>query len=243
MLLFIIFLCSCIDLGNSSNKFMSGDTLIIGNVSDSFRNGKLQYWINDTLAGYEYYENNELNGISVFYHPNGKVKMLAEYKNGFLNGLKKYFYPNGVLKYSDYHYEGLLVGPIAFYDSLGEPEKYYFTSLDNMDLIQIDYKKWTGVDSLATQLFLYSLNKEYYDNLKRWKMFIYLPSPPKLRLDYGLYLKDLKNNGQYKKLVTLKSSLPFMNLPVSKQIIDSGTIGIRIYDSILNKESIIFKDF
>ena len=86
---------------------MSGDTLIIGNVSDSFRNGKLQYWINDTLAGYEYYENNELNGISVFYHPNGKVKMLAEYKNGFLNGLKKYFYPNGVLKYSDYHYDGL----------------------------------------------------------------------------------------------------------------------------------------
>ena len=243
LLLYAISLHSCTNSSNYSKQLKSGDTLIIGNVTDSSRNGKLMYWINDTLVGMEFYDNNELNGVSEFYYPNGKLKMHSEYKGGILNGLKQYYYPNGVLKYSDYHYEGLLVGPITFYDSLGYPEKYYFTSLDNVDLLKIDFKKWIGVESIARDLFLYSLNTEYYDSIRRYKVFIYLPSPPKLRLEYGIYIKDPKSKEQYKKQMSVKGGSPFMNLPVSKDIIDNGAVGVLIYDSILKKETIIFKDF
>lgn len=234
---------SCSYYGDVTNNFRSGDTILIGNVTDSTREGQISYKLHDTIVGKEYFNNNKLNGVSEFYYSSGLTRIRSEYSQGVLNGFRKYFYENSAKQYSDFHFHGLLVGPITFYDSIGQPSRYFFSSLENVTLLYIDYSKWQGIQDKAKDLFYFSINNEFYQNVKKNKLFIYLPQPPRIKLEYGIYVKDSLNNGEPKKQFELKSNLPFANIEISQNILENGAIGVMVYDSILNKETIVYRYF
>jgi len=76
------------------------DTLSILQYSNGELEGEqLGFYVDGTLASYSIFEDDEQEGITKLYYPNGAIKEIANYKNGELDGESLLYSASGQLVY------------------------------------------------------------------------------------------------------------------------------------------------
>jgi len=244
VLFYFIFLISCQSKQNSTSIIV-GDLVYEGNnISENFLNDTvLIYNKNKKLLWKKTYKDNELNGISIEYHDNGIPYHIQHYSEGLKNGLSSYYNEDGKIVYSNNFYYDLPAGPLIFYDENQDPRKYHFISLENFTLLYIDYDQWTGIDEYFKKFIYYSLNNMGVGDEKAVSIFLYTMNPPKFNFTYTLCKKNIDKNQKIDTVNSISNNHFFTQLTVPSLPDDEKyVIGLKVYDSIMNKECFIFWD-
>lgn len=236
-----IFFFSCIlsCKNESSNKLVrivNNDSTIVGTIKDD----TIKYYDNENrLLGFETYENQKINGVSIKYYPSGVIKEITEYENGLKNGRSITFDSLSNKIFEEYSYYDLLVGPCIYYKE-GIPEKYYFTNLENETLFKIDYNSWKGVKDIAGKCISKSALYEIADNGQgRIKLLLYLMNPPKFNFKFFIQKKE---NEVFELIEEVQEIKPFKNIELPFKNGDEYRIHLEIFDSLLNKKSVVYQD-
>jgi hypothetical protein len=183
------------------------------------------------------------NGLSVDYFTNGHLRTMSNYSNGLKHGSNYYFDTLGNVIYSDNYFYGLSVGPVVYYNNKGDESKCFFISLDNKTLLYVDYREWEGVSEIVPKLINYTYEHQKTDTVENMSLFLYLIKIPKLSLEYSIYKKSNSNSTDEIVFTKLTSDNPFIDL--SLPVLNDSfyySVQLKVYDSILNKSSIINKE-
>lgn len=227
-------------------KTMEKDNLIIKGyvINDTLFDDTVYYYTSKKILKYkQVYSRGKLDGISQEFYPNGNLKTQTSYTNGLKNGQNHYFDSAGKRTYSDFYYHGLSVGPILYYNAKQEPSLFFFVSLDNQTLMEIDYESWKGVNDHILKLINYTYTVQQSDSVRQGALFVYFVKPPKFSTEYSLYKRNRNNQDEYHFVADLDDDLPFAEytLPMlSKDFYYS--IRLSVYDSLLNKKTIINRE-
>lgn len=220
------------------------DTIITGNIlGDTLFNDTIKYYsLNEKLISSKVFKNGIQEGLSTDFYPNGNPHHSSSYVNGITNGYSFYFDSSGNLIYKDYSYYGLTVGPIIFFNK-GEPKRYFFSSLQNEDLISINYQEWKGVKEVFSGCINFTKNFQKRDSTRELSLFLYLINPPKFSFKYTVFKKKKKDETGFTEVKKINSMFPFtqISLPILPED-DHYVIGLNIYDSIIGKQTIVYKD-
>ena len=171
-----------------------------GEISkDTVYNGFIKFYDASTnnLVETAIYKSGELNGLRILYYPNGKTRISTKYSNGKSNGETKVFDTTGNIVETQNSYYNLRVGQSLQYKK-GQVSQYHFYSLENKELLHIDYDSIQGkrVEQLNdSNFFFWHLDNYITSESKHEKteLFLYLPNPQKLNFKYLLCLIDNKH--------------------------------------------------
>jgi hypothetical protein len=243
----IVIFYSCSDKPNRlSYKEIEKDGYIIkGNViDDSVFNDTMRYYDrNNILISKKVFVNGTQSGVSFDYYPNGYVWIASNYSINTKNGKYLVFDSTGKLQFESYYYFDLGVGPVIYYKN-NDPERYFFISLDDRDLLRIDYSDWRGISGIFDQLVNFSVNETRRDTVNELSVFLYLINPPKLSVVYSVdkanriddskkaFVRSINSDGMF-----IRFSLPKLSDQAEKYVFK-----LEVFDSILNKKSIIYRD-
>lgn len=246
MLAFLLPLIGCKDK-NKRYKVIEEDGITIKGylINDSIFDDTMSYFNSaGVLLSKKLYKNGLLNGISKEFYPNGLLKSQTNYSNGLKNGSNLYYDLSGKCLYSDLFYYERPVGPITYFDSIGQPKRFFFITFDNRTLFDIDYLLWKGIDNeLILNLVNYSYEYQQEDSVRKSSLFLYKISPPRFFTKYSLY-KRLKSDNNQQSLI-YDFSKPEVFEEISLPILDDKyyySIRLNIYDSILKKELVINRE-
>jgi antitoxin component YwqK of YwqJK toxin-antitoxin module len=130
---------SCED--HEPDKIVVGDEVAEGDIEkDSTFNGLVSFYDSNSgrLNSKAFYVKDTLHGLRTYYHSNGRIQMTAMYAMGRVIGDVSFFDSNGKIERLQYQYYDLKVGPSIHYKN-GEVSDFYFYSLDNEELMHINY--------------------------------------------------------------------------------------------------------
>lgn len=195
------------------------------------------------LSSKEVFRDSLLNGVSTYYYPNEIPKISSSYSFGHKNGLNIYFDTTGKKLYSDYYYFDLTVGPVIYYDTNGSPQRFFFANLQNETLFYIYYDNWKGIASIHDKIINYVTNSIEEDGKNEIQILMYLPKPPRFNFEYSLFKWNKMLPREYKLVTKLTNQLPFISfrVPILPNQ-EEYAIGLNVYDSILKKQTLIYKD-
>jgi len=171
--------------------------------------------LDDVIAEGNISKDTVYNGIIKFYDKaSNKLVTSVNYKEGMMHGEAKFFDSSGNVSDKQSFYYGLRVGPSIEYKK-GQISQYYFYSLENKELLHINYDSIQGkrIDQLNdTSFFFWHLSdySAYKSQDRRTELFVYLPNPPKLNFKYSLCIID---NAYHIKTV-VKEFVPIANWDV-----------------------------
>lgn len=221
------------------------DMIVKGDITnDTIYNDTIYYYNNTyNLIKKEYYKNNKREGASTEYYTNGKPNIITFYSDGLKNGYNSYYDSMGNCFYKDFFYYDLIVGPIIYFEKNGTPKRFFFANLQNETLLYINYLDWHGVKDIYSNCINFSTNIQKNNSAKEVSILLYIINPPKFIFEYSILKTKTKSESDYKKTLSVKSELPFKNivLPVLPED-EHYVIKADIFDSILNKRTIIYKD-
>lgn len=244
LVLCIIFL-SCNNLSRKNNVSISRlDTIWEGKIiSDSIFDDTIRYYnLSKKLLGIKVFKNGKLEGVSTEFYENGNPFRTITYNNGVRNGPSSYYDSSGKVIYNDFCYYGLTVGPIIFYDDRRQPKSFFFSNLQNEDLIHIDYQDWKGIKDIYNKCINFTTNIQKRDTSREISLLLYLIKPPRLSFQYSI-LKRKVTEEDFVKIKDIHSESSFINIALDELPTDERyIIGLNIYDSILNKATVIYKD-
>jgi len=185
-------------------RIIIDNTTVEGDISpDTVYNGRIRFYDTATnnLVIDANYRKGKLEGKSIEYYLNGKIKNVAYYNNNKTLGTVTYYDSSGKLTSKQDFYYGIKVGSDIAYKN-DTVSKYYFSSLDDNDLFSISY-------DTITNKGIYKINGNgkffFHNNLvrgiatngtiqERIEYFIYLPNPPDFHFQYSLCIVDQKDN-------------------------------------------------
>lgn len=213
-------------------------------INDSLFNDTV-YTINkdNRIIKKELYSFGRPSGFSFDYNLNGSLSGISNYYNGLKHGNNYYFDTIGKLRYSDNYYYDIIVGPVIYYGQDGDADKYFFVSLDNKTLLYFDYREWSGVSEVVSKLIQYTYEYQKVDTVENTSLFLYLMKIPKFSLEYSLFKKGNFGGADVTILKNIKNDNPFLD--ISLPILNDSfyySVRLEIYDSILNKKSVINKE-
>lgn len=247
--LYSIFLYSCIN-SNKKAREING-VLVVGNiVDDTLYNDTISFYSkSNLLLEKSVYKNGVLDGESIYYYANGCIKSKQNYTLGLKNGLNYLYDSLGRLKYIGRYYYGLPVGSISYFDENGSPKKYFFISFQNESLLEIEYSEWNGVKDIIGDCIRSYVDVQKNETTPLYSVFLYLMNPPRLKMEYSLYLSsktgevNISDLPGMNKMYTIEGDSEFvqLDLPFLSEN-DKYFIQLKIYDSILNKESVVYKE-
>ncbi len=242
----ILSFCSCTQT-NKKNiiRIQKGDTILEGNITNDtlFNDTILYYDLNGKLIRSSVFKEGKQNGISTEYYLNGNPMKITNYLDGYKNGENFYFDSLGKYFYRDFYYFGLPTGPITFFDLKGQPKTFYFTNLQNETLLQIDYQKWRGIKEIYSNCINFTLHIAKEDSTRKIYLLLYLIEPPKFSFKYTIFKKKTASENDFVEVQKIKNDFPFKQISLSILPNDEiYSVGVDIYDSILNKQTIIYKD-
>ena len=184
---------------NNKNKqrVLVDDAFAEGNITkDTVYNGLIKFYDTATnrLIMTANYKSGILDGERIEYYKNGNPKLKLNYENGKTNGELTIFDSSGNVFEKQNFYYNLRVGP-SFTLKKGKPSQYYFYSLENKELLHIDYDSIQGkrIEQLNdTSFFFWHLNNFISSESKeqQTELFLYLPNPPRLNFKYSLCIID-----------------------------------------------------
>lgn len=213
-------------------------------INDTLFDDTVYYYNSENIVvRKEVYVNGKISGLSEGFYDNGGIRDRIIYSNGLKNGANIYYDSLGRRIYSDNYYYNLSVGPIVYYDTLGIAQRFFFVSFDNRTLLDIDYKSWKGINDIVLNFINYSFQLQQTDSVHDASLFLYMMKPPRFSTKYSLYKRSKKNDDDQDLVTDISSEQPFIEytLPI---LSDEYYYSIRldIYDSIMNKRSIINRD-
>lgn len=244
-----IFLCffiiSCNNLDYKKSKTIRVNNEIIKGeiINDTILNDTIySYDLNSNLKRKEYFNHGKREGLSVEYY-NNRPSRITAFSDGLRNGYSSYLDSFGRIYYKDYCYYDIVVGPIIYYNINEQPKKYFFVNLQNETLLEIEYQKWNGVKDIYSKCINFTANLQKRDTMREIGLLLYLINPPKFSFEYALFKRKVDKEDDFTELMKIKHDGPFVNialpvLPINEQY----AIGLNIYDSILNKNTIVYKD-
>lgn len=213
-------------------------------INDTIFDDTVSYYNSENIVvRKEVYVNGKVSGLSEGFYDNGGIRDRINYSNGLKNGVTIYYDSLGKKIYSDNYYYNLSVGPIVYYDTLGMAKRFFFVSFDNRTLLDIDYKSWKGIKDFVLNFINYSFQLQQADSVQEALLFLYIIRPPRFSTKYSLYKRSKKNDDDQDFITDLSSELPFIEytLPIlSNEYYYS--IRLDIYDSVMNKRSIINRE-
>jgi len=242
-----LFFIACKDKGPDPKHIVTikrGLTRIKGDINgDIFNDTILYYNLANDLIGKSYFKNGKEEGISTEFYRNGRPKSITNFSDGLQNGYNSYYDTTGKCYYRDFYYYGLNVGPIEYLTKDQAPKRYFFVSFENKTLLDIRYNEWNGVKDVSTKCINFKSNFERVDTAREIIVLLYLMAPPRLSFDYSIVKKQKGSGMDFQQVRTVKSDLPFINiaLPIL-QANEQYAIGLSIYDSLLNKRTVLYKD-
>lgn len=245
VLLFFAIIFSCKEIRKQDIvTIRRSDTIITGNIiGDTLFNDTIKYYnLNEKLISSKVFKRGKQEGLSTDFYPNGNPHHITSYTNGIKNGYSFYFDSSNNLIYKDYYYYGLTVGPIIFFNKR-EPKRYFFSNLQNEDLISINYEEWKGVKEVFSNCINFTKNFQKRDSTRELSLFLYLINPPKFSFKYTVFKKKKMDETGFTEVEKINSTLPFaqISLPILPKD-DHYVIGLNIYDSIIGKQTIVYKD-
>lgn len=185
-------------------RIILDNTTVEGDISsDTIYNGRIRFYDTATnkLVIDANYRKGKLEGKSIQYYLNGKIKNVEYYNNNKILGTATFYDSSGKLASKQDYYYGIKVGSDIAYknDTVSE---YYFSSLDGNDLFSIRYDTITNkgiykINGNAKFFFHNNLVKGIATNgttQERIEYFIYLPNPPDFHFQYSLCIVDQKDN-------------------------------------------------
>ena len=199
------------------------DIIAEGNISkDTIYNGIIKFYDTATkqLVQTANYKEGILDGDRIDYYTTGKRKLQLHYQNGKINGEVKIFDSTGEVFQTQNIYFDLRVGPSIEYKNK-QVGKYYFYSLENKELVHINYDSVKGkrIEQLNdTSFFFWHYND--YSTIESSKpktdLFIYLPNPPMFNFQYSLCIITNKYDTRHTiKEFTQNKSWEVINLDYS----------------------------
>ncbi len=247
MFLFLsLFATGCLDDHNDEVGNKLEPNLLLVRRTD--RSGKVdtifKYDNNQRLLSKEVFRDSLLNGISTYYYSNGIPKMTTGYSHGYKNGENRFYDSSGKIIYMDFYYFDLTVGPVVYFDKFGDARHFFFASLQNETLLDIDYRKWKGIATIHDKIVNFVVNRIKNDEKQEIELLIYLPQPPKMNFEFSIYkISNPKEQRDYKLISKIDDQLPFkiLRLPTLPNN-ENYSVGVSVYDSLLNKRTIIYKD-
>lgn len=195
LLIFIALMLSSCSKERKYEKHQIGSFLIEGNfINDSTMDGKMKYFdASGTLVGVINYQNGIKQGPSLDYYSNGKIQDSVYFIMGLKEGFHYVYDSSGTLNYIDYYLKGHSLGPL-FYYSNGEIKKYYFTNFEKQPIYVCSYDSSGRIfDQKGEAIFVTPLFPEV-NNKVSLSVFAYLINPPKVNINYLLYMKDSISN-------------------------------------------------
>lgn len=232
-----------------------GDMVIKGDITrDTIFNDTIQIFnLTGKLLSKKFFINGKQEGTEIDYYLNGRPRIITSFSDGLKNGYNAYFDSlTGLCFYKDFYYYNLPVGPVIHFDKTGAPKRYFFVSLQNETLLDIDYKSWKGIKDIFLDCikFTSSIQKEFTSSIQKedtnqQSIFLYLMNPPRMSFIYSILKR--KENGKDEDLVQIITRIddtkPFTQLVLP--VLSSGenyVVGLKVFDSILNKQTLIYKD-
>jgi len=223
-----------------------GDIIIKGDIeSDTLYNDTISYYdLKNNLLSKRFFKCGREYGMSIEYRLNKVPMKTTEYSNGLKNGFNSYFDSSGQCIYRDFYYYDLPVGPAIFFEKNGKPSRFYFLSLQNETLLDINYKNWNGIADVHSKCINFITNIQMKDSVREISLLLYVISPPKFSFEYSILKKKKTSKDNFEIIEKVRSHMPFINvaLPILPDD-DIYSIGLNVYDSILNKKSVIYEDF
>lgn len=241
----VFFLIACNGI-NSKHivTIKRGDTIIRGNIIGSVFNDTILYYnLADDLIRQSFFKDGKEEGMSIDFYPNGFRKNITNFSNGLKNGYHFSYDSSGKCHYRDFYYYDLPVGPVEYFNKDGSPKRYFFVSFENQTLLDIRYNEWNGAQDIVTQSIRCNSDFGKIDTTRAISVILYLMSPPKLSFDYSILIKKKDSEINVKDAQMIKSDLPFINfaLPILPDD-EKYVIGLNIYDSLLSKKTVIYKE-
>jgi hypothetical protein len=136
----------------------------------------------------------------------------------------------------------LPVGAVVYFNQNEEPKSFFFITLENETLVNIDYNEWHGIERIVQDCIYYTAHVQIADTSKEVSLFLYLIEPPRMSFKYSI-LKKTKATTDFTEVKDINSVNPFVNITLPILLKDENySIKLDVYDSILNKRSIIYKD-
>lgn len=214
-------------------------------INDTIFDDTIYYYnYNNTLIAKDYYKNGKQEGLSIDYYQNENARTITTYSDGLKNGFTFYYDSLGKCFYKNYYYYNLVVGPVIYFDKNEYPKRFFFVSLENETLMDIDYRAWHGIKNIVSKCINFKANTQRSDSTKQLTLLLYLFNPTKFSFEYSIVKKKKNSEDDFTKIFDIKESLPFVNivLPILPDD-EQYSVGLSVYDSILNKKTIIYKDF
>jgi hypothetical protein len=208
-----------------------------GMMEDTFK----YYSLDGTLLSAAVYMQGKLNGDSIEYYSDGKIKKRTSFLDTLKNGSNRYYDTFGNLIYSDFFYYNLSVGPIIYYENK-VPKKFYFSNLENENLLSIDYGKWDGIQSIVPNLINFTLDIIKEDTTRKISLLLYIIQPPKIKVEYTINTLAVNSEADYKEVEKVQANLPFTHLTLPVLNNQKYFVGARIYDSMYQKETVIYRE-
>jgi hypothetical protein len=220
-----------------------GDTIVKGEISgDTNFNGPISYYdLNSQLLKMSYFKNGKQEGKSILYDDNGTPRAVTSFSDGLQNGDNLYFDSSGRNYYKDFYYYNIPVGPVIYLDNTGIPKRFFFISLQNETLMDIDYRNWKGVRSIYSSCINFSSIRKDEGQIS---VFLYLINPPRFSFRYAIVKKKVtEKEDSFTEVKHISSGLPFVQflLPVLVPG-EQYAVSVRVYDSLLSRETIGYKD-
>lgn len=241
--LFVLIGCSGGKSNNVDNN--NGESEISNIYSNSIDKSDsiLDFDSDHNLISYEIYKDGLLEGRSIYYYPGGTPKIVTYYSKGLKNGENIYYDTLNRIFYKDFYYFNLPVGPVIHYDNQGAARRFFFINLNNETLLDIKYKEWSGVGSIYKKVINYVANEIKNGDSSELQLLVYLPRPPKLDFEFSLSKTSLNKNAGYEFIQNVNDTLPFKYLTLPRLLQNQKyVLGVKIYDSILSKSTVVYKE-
>lgn len=222
---------------NKKVRIKQGNFFAEGNIffknGDTLFEGEIKYYdYNNKLVSTANYSGNHKNGKAINYYSNGSIQQVAYYFNDLLNGYRYGYNKDGSLDYKDYSYYGVKVGPSFFYEK-NKIKEYYFSDFEGHTLFYSSYDSLGAIEEKSKKYFYLTARNGLSDSKEGIHLFLYLMTPPRLRLEYKICVLNEQDNIIQKSNVINQNSIfykPFLpDLPqgiryeISLDVYDSAT--------------------
>ncbi len=221
----------------------SNGILIKGKMSsDSLFDGRVDYFIRDTLVAFRTFQNGAANGKSVSYYPNGVIKQLSNELNGKVDGVSLLFNQEGNILRSQFYFQGRLMGPQVVYDSNGNASNYEFLNFENDVICGINYSL-KNVTIQNGKLLYPTFTNLNIDGNDFTRIFLYLFNPPKLKCVYSICTVDDANGSNLDVIEKIDSDSFFYERDYPVIINKYYCVKVDVYDSLNASEKVFIEVF
>ena len=130
------------------------------------------------------------DGISVRYYADGVLSDSIIYKRGSKNGFSFKYDHSGRLSYKIYNYNDRSLGHVYTYSPTGDLKSYQFFDFEG-NLIYQSYRKDSSTYEKGN-LINVRLNNVIEEGVEKKVLFMFLLSPPDLKIDYEIAILNSK---------------------------------------------------